>query len=563
MKSSDDELRLRRFLDSLRSQHRNSRDVESVLRATLRRAAAFLDAEAGCVARLSAGDVRSEVVFEFGSALAWDVELLAGFLRNDRPPVRSDIALAPVERRQRPRWRALALRRERAFEPFERSALSQIARELSQQIERMDRQRTADVRARIDGKILAELRPKDLFYQILHGLRTLTRYDHSAALLIAGEAHDSLTLVAEQIAWRKGKSLSIGRRLVLTPKLISLIQSGEVFGFDRSRNEPGNWVTWSGQSAPELAELLDYGAPEDVPEGVMICAPVVSQDGVIGVLKVASVHSGSLGAYEVELVRGFLPQVSVAIQNSRRTESLQAKMVEAEKKHAMANLARSVAHDVNNALGSILPLVQQLRREVDSGEVDLEELAEDLESIDSSLQVCRRIFGGMLSYARGAARGVGEASLARSLRSALSILERTMQRRGVELRLDVPPDFEELVPIACRQSELEQLLFNLLSNACHAMPTGGELTVQVEHRPESPELPVVVVISDTGCGIPAATLGRVHEPFFTTKPAGNGLGLTICRSILWEIGGRMEIESEEGKGTRVRLQLPTIDFTED
>ena len=179
MSTDHQELQLRRFLDSLRGQHRMSRDVGSVLRATLRAAAGFFDADAVCIAQLAMSGSEAEIDFQAPADTPWDLDLLAGFLLNERPPVQDAVALAPVERRQRKRWRALALQRERAFDSAERSALTQITRQLSLQIARMDQQRTADVRARIDGKIMAELRPKDLFYQILHGLRSLTRYDHS------------------------------------------------------------------------------------------------------------------------------------------------------------------------------------------------------------------------------------------------------------------------------------------------------------------------------------------------------------------------------------------------
>jgi len=87
-------------------------------------------------------------------------------------------------------------------------------------------------------------------------------------------------------------------------------------------------------------------------------------------------------------------------------------MLEAEKKHAIANLARGVSHDVNNALGSVLPLVQQMLADLQSGDIETHLLAEDLQQIEQSLQTCRRIFGGMLAMARDRARkSAREASL--------------------------------------------------------------------------------------------------------------------------------------------------------
>ena len=110
------------------------------------------------------------------------------------------------------------------------------------------------MRSQIDRKIFKQVRPQDLFYQILHGLRSLTRYDHSSALLICDGRENTLQLVAEQIAWLKGKSRRIGLKLPLNEDVWTLMRNNIVYGFDR-RN---GWDEWSGGKSPALAELLDY-----------------------------------------------------------------------------------------------------------------------------------------------------------------------------------------------------------------------------------------------------------------------------------------------------------------
>ena len=127
------------------------------------------------------------------------------------------------------------------------------------------------------------------------------------------------------------------------------------------------------------------------------------RDGLLGVVRVSATHRGAFAPYEANLVSQFLPQVSIALQISQRTHSLEQRIIAAHRKHAMADLARGVAHDVNNALGAILPLVQQLQADTANGHLDPAVMAQDLNSIEHSVKVCRRIFGGMLSFAR--ARG--------------------------------------------------------------------------------------------------------------------------------------------------------------
>jgi two-component system NtrC family sensor kinase len=215
----------------------------------------------------------------------------------------------------------------------------------------------------------------------------------------------------------------------------------------------------------------------------------------------------------------------------------------------MADLARTVSHDVNNALGAMLPLVQQLQEDLRRGTLEPMVLSDDFEQLQKSLQVCRRIFGGMLSFSRGAARRGQYAQVRRAIETASAILKYGMARSGIELVVNLPDD---LPSVACSQSDLEQVFLNLLTNAREAMPNGGRIIVDVRSNGRT----VDVSVADSGCGIPAENLPRVLEPFFTTKPQGNGLGLSICRSVLWEVEGTLAIWSEPGKGTRVDVGIP-------
>jgi signal transduction histidine kinase len=332
-----------------------------------------------------------------------------------------------------------------------------------------------------------------------------------------------------------------------------MLLSGRVYGFDRHH---GAWQAWSNQPATRLVEMLDEDSTdplgdEQVREGSMLCAPLVTRDGLVGVLKIAARHPGQLKPYDAQLVEHFRSQAAMAIQNLHRTESLRARVLLAERKHAMADLARSVSHDVNNALGAMLPLVQQLQEDLQNGTLEPAVLSEDLEQVQRSLQVCRRIFGGMLSFSRGAARRTGHAHVRRAIETASAILKYGMSRSGIELVIDVPDD---LPSVACSQSDLEQVFLNLLTNAREAMPHGGRITVDVRSTGSVVEISVI----DSGCGIPAEHLPRVLEPFFTTKAHGNGLGLSICRSVLWEADGTIAIRNEPGHGTRVDIAVPQI-----
>jgi two-component system, NtrC family, sensor kinase len=271
----------------------------------------------------------------------------------------------------------------------------------------------------------------------------------------------------------------------------------------------------------------------------------------MGVLKVAACYPGSFSSYEADLVQRFTPLAAVAIENSHRTVTLEAKMLQAEKKHAIANLLRGVSHDVNNALGCILPLVQQILEDIRSNGLQGDTLSDDVQQIEQSIQTCRRIFGGMLALARDTSQVNVQGNVRRSLDTTLAVLRDGFARQGI--RLDI--QLADVLPnIQAGQGDLEQLFLNLATNARDAMPTGGVLSIRAETEGDY----IAILIRDTGCGIPVEFMSRIQEPFFTTKKNGNGLGLSICRSIIWNAGGQMDIKSEPGAGTRIRVSLPMV-----
>ena len=544
------ELEFLKFLDTLGQYLRSTRDPRKAMAYALREGRAFFRAACGCIAVVEEGEPDAQLMVALPRGNPWDLEHIGQFIRHARPPVRGDLVLAPIRRRGAA-WGAMAYTRPSPpFDHDDGRLLARITAVVSDAIQAMDRDRMLEVRDRIDRRIMELIHPKDLFYQILDGLRSLTHYDHSSALFIRERGENALRLVAEQIAWTKARSRHIGLTLPLDADLEPTLTSAEIHGFDRDGDA---WRAWTGKPVARLAELLDYnrdgheGAPAR--EASMLCAPLVARDGMIGLLKVASRYPGRLKPFDAELVDRFRSQAAVAIQNLTRTESLQARMLTAERKHAIADLARTVSHDVNNALGAMLPLIQQMQTDLQAGRMEHKVYLEDLDQVQKSVQACRRIFGGMLSFARGGARRSHHGEVSPALDTALAVLNDGMRRRGIDLVVETVDD---LPPVACGQSDLEQVFLNLLTNAREASSQGGRVTVQVEPEPAR----IAIAIADNGCGIPPEDLQRVFEPFFTTKSNGSGLGLSICRSILWEVGGTLDVQSDLRTGTRVMVTVP-------
>jgi signal transduction histidine kinase len=143
----------------------------------------------------------------------------------------------------------------------------------------------------------------------------------------------------------------------------------------------------------------------------------------------------------------------------------------------------------------------------------------------------------------------------------LSVMARDPQKDGIALRVQVQPG----LTVVGDPMQLEQVLLNLLINARHAMlGRGGSITVKAGRSPGDPDADVRIQVIDTGPGIPEKHLGKIFQPFFTTKGTarkgetkGTGLGLAICKEIVEHHHGRIEVQSEVGKGTTFTILLPT------
>ncbi len=547
-----------RFLLELGSQIEPIEDLTKLYKVAVGQIARHFQADGGAVILRNPVSGALQTLGWGAGGGDWDGATVSAFLDLERPALPPGVIMAPILIEGRAAG-VLALRRRKGdFEPGSGRRLARLCRKVAREAALREERRVNRVVDQIKDKTVRELRPKDLFYQILHGLRTLTRYDHSSALLIAEEDAARLVLHAEQIAWTKRKSDRIGRKIRVPLEARATLRRSAAIrwvAFGRTKKTAGGAPALGhradGAHEPEtVARLLRWGGRRGEPaEGTILWAPLHHDGDLLGVLKIAARRSGVFGAAEAAWVERVSRHIASVIHNARRALSMEERIIDAEKKHAMADLARAISHDVKNAIGAILPLAQQAREEIEAGAAKPEVLAQDLLQIEQSAQICQRIFDGMLQLARSESRPAGSAPLSRVIEGTLAILGTRMKRAGVTLELRLPNDLPE---VRAGRGGVEQLFLNLFTNALDSMAAGGRLKVQA--RAAGPRLEVR--IADTGSGIPPEQLKRIHEPFYTTKAEGFGLGLAIVRSILWENGGDMSIDSQPGKGTTVTVLLP-------
>ena len=226
-----------------------------------------------------------------------------------------------------------------------------------------------------------------------------------------------------------------------------------------------------------------------------------------------------------------------------------AKVVQAEKLASIGEMSAAVAHGLRNPLASLRAAAQLVRLHPASPSA-----AEHLDAILDEVDRLDRRISHLLSFSRPAPFHPMAESLPRLVNDILPAVTVPIREHRVELHVDVPAD---LPSVRVDPMQVEQAVLEILSNALDAMPTGGHLRIAASTAGDggAPN-EVVLEVSDTGAGIPEAALASVFEPFFTTRQEGTGLGLAIAKRYVEQNGGRLEIESQPGRGTTVRLRLP-------
>ena len=226
---------------------------------------------------------------------------------------------------------------------------------------------------------------------------------------------------------------------------------------------------------------------------------------------------------------------------------LENQLLQAEKLSSIGLFAAGVAHEVNTPLAGISSYAQILLKDLPSDDPR----RDILKKIEKQSFRASGIVNNLLNFARFSDSELKEVQVNSVMTETLSLLDHQL-RSG---RIDVSLSMDPLLPATLGSGgKLQQVFMNLFLNARDAMPEGGKLSIRTYRESSS----VVVEVGDTGKGISEADVKKIYDPFFTTKEVGKGtgLGLSICYGIIQEHSGQVSVESEPGKGTVFRVQLP-------
>lgn len=237
-------------------------------------------------------------------------------------------------------------------------------------------------------------------------------------------------------------------------------------------------------------------------------------------------------------------------ENIEHEKQLENRLRHSERLTALGKLVAGVAHEVRNPLATIRLRVQMCQR--NSQDLILQEsCAVALEEIER----LNNIVGRLLNFAEPMSLHVQPTKLDRLVEQRLDGFRETAQKKRVRFITDFRDDGSTL---SLDQARMAQVFDNVIQNAIEAMAeAGGTLSMILSTKSISTgERAACVEFRDTGKGISSALIGRIFDPFFTTKASGTGLGLSICHELVRAHKGEINVESQEGRGTTVRILLP-------
>ncbi len=292
--------------------------------------------------------------------------------------------------------------------------------------------------------------------------------------------------------------------------------------------------------------------------------PFIFVSGTIGEERaIESLKNGATDYVLKDRRHRLVPAVRRALREAQgrlERKQLEEQLHQSQKMEAIGQLARGIAHDLNNALTPILIGTQLLRDATDA--TDRDQL---LDMITASANRGAAMVKHILSFARGVKNQGHHIPLPHLVKEMVKIIQDTFPK-SILISTKIG---KELWSTSGDTTELYQVLLNLCVNARDAMPQGGELTLTLanvtsreEMKSVSADIPpggyVVLSVADTGTGIPPEVRPRIFEPLFSTKPPdkGTGLGLSTVAGIVKKHNGFIQLHSEVGKGTEFKIYLP-------
>jgi len=244
------------------------------------------------------------------------------------------------------------------------------------------------------------------------------------------------------------------------------------------------------------------------------------------------------------------------IKDIEQHKLMEEQLAQADKLASIGELSSGVAHEINNPLGVILGYTQLLLR----NEKDNSERHGDLKTIEKHVRNCKSIVEDLLSFSRKSKTEKAPADIHQVIEDVIVFVQHHSDIENIRIEKQFQ---SQIPPTMIDEKKIKQVLINLLVNAIHAVGKAGHIIIATGLKPTRDWLSVTV--QDDGKGIEKKDQKKIFDPFYTTKPTGEGtgLGLSVSYGIIKDHGGEIEVESKSGLGTTFTFMLPITPYTQE
>ena len=287
-----------------------------------------------------------------------------------------------------------------------------------------------------------------------------------------------------------------------------------------------------------------------------VCVPLIAKNETIGVIVADNIYTGEpISDDRVNMLTMFVNQASLAIENAETYKRLedkinqltetQQRLIRSEKLAAIGSMSSYVAHEIRNPLVTIGGFAKTLSRFTFTDakiKVNIDIIIEEVKRLE-------KILNNITDFGKPSKPEKIDAQICEIMENTCLLMDNYFQEKHITLQKKYETGMPE-VPVD--PTQIKQVFLNILMNAVESMPDGGKLDVNIESVDES----IRIYIIDTGKGIQQGVLQNIYDPFFTTKPSGTGVGLSVSLKIIEDHGGTIDAISEQEKGTTMLLTLP-------
>ncbi|MCI0546029.1 MAG: response regulator [Candidatus Rokubacteria bacterium] len=276
---------------------------------------------------------------------------------------------------------------------------------------------------------------------------------------------------------------------------------------------------------------------------VMLAAPLLVDGKAVGAVVSESPNAVAPTEDELELLALFSSQAAAALKNAHDLARLRSGALA-----ALGRMATEVAHELKNPLGGLKLYARHLEHRL--GQIGDGPGLAVAQKMGAAIDHLAELVTDITAFGRPRELRREPIDVNGLLEECLALAQDRVADKRIHVERRLEPAMRAL-PLDAR--ELRKVFLNIIVNALEAMDPGGALTLRTT---EDAERGVEITVEDTGTGMSEETRARIFDPFFTTKVSGTGLGMAIARSVVDRHGGHLDVQSEVGRGTRVRVHLP-------